>query len=185
MVKKLCCGLLSVCLAAIAFAQKTAVTYSGNVAVGLLAGANKNALQLQVVNGVKYKTWQAGLGAGLDDYNTRSVPLFLQVRKAVTAKAATPYVYVDAGYHLPYLKDTEKFLTEVEKGGFYGEGGIGYEVAALKKHGFFFGLGWRVKMYTLKVNTMPYLSVWPPPENAFRDYDYTLTAVTLKTGFRF
>ena len=185
MVKKLCCSLLSVCLAAIAFGQKPVVRYSGNVAVGLLAGANKNALQVQLVNGVKYQTWQGGLGVGLDDYNIRSVPLFLQLRKALTAKPAAPFVYVDAGYHRPFLKEAEKFLTEVKKGGFYGEGGIGYEMPALKKHGFFFGLGWRVKMYTLKVNTKPYLSVWPAPPDAFRDYDYTLTAVVLKTGFRF
>jgi hypothetical protein len=185
MLKKICLALFLFFLVAAGIAQKPSVKYDASFSAGLLIGDKDNSFQLQAVNGMRYKTWAVGLGIGLDDYGTRSVPLFLQVKKAVQTKPEALFVYADAGYNMPYLKEADKTFTEKAKGGFYGEGGIGYELPVLKKQGVFFGLGWRVKTFTLKVNTMPFLSVWPTPEIAFRNYDYTLSSLVFKTGFRF
>ncbi len=173
------------CAVVVLHAQKSSATYSGSLSVGLLIGESNNNIQLQAINGVRYKTWSAGVGVGLDDYYTRSIPLFLQVKKAIVAKPDAPFVYADAGYNFPYLKEVEKVFTEKATGGFYGEGGIGYDMRLLKKHGLFFGAGWRVKSFSQRVNTMPYISIWPLPESAFRTYEYTVSSLAIKVGFRF
>lgn len=166
-------------------AQKTKPHYAVSAAVGFNGGNSEPAFAGQLVNGIQYKTWSAGIGVGLDYYHTRSVPVFLALRKAALAKPKTAFFYADAGYNKPWLHDDDKFLVKKGKGGFYGEGGVGYAQPAFKTKTLFMSLGWRVKKLTRVTNVMPYLSIWPPPETAWRDYDYTLTTLALKLGLTF
>ena len=168
-----------------ATAQKKNIQYSGNISAGVLSGQSSAALQLQLVQGVQYKTWSAGIGAGLDYYHTRSVPLFLQLRKTIKVNPETPFVYLNGGFNVPWVQAEKEFFATGYTRGFYGEGGIGYEVPVLKKHRLFFSGGWQVKTYTATMNTMPWLSSWPPPSHAFRDFDYTLNTLAVKAGLRF
>lgn len=167
-------------------AQPQKPVYSGAVAVGLVGGESGPAGQLQAVNGLRYKTWSAGIGAGLDYYHSRSVPLFLSLSKAFTPKAKTAFAYLDGGYNLPWLKseDENLFVTD-KKGGLYAAGGLGFVVPVWGTRGFFLSAGYGVKRLTKTVNIMPWISVWPPPKEAFRDYVYTLGCLSLKAGLRF
>ena len=168
-----------------ATAQKSRVSYSGAVSVGVLSGQSPAEMQLQLVNGIKYKNWSAGLGIGLDYYHTRSVPLFLQLRKTISARPHTPFFYVNSGVNVPWAQEGKILFATGYSRGFYGEGGIGYEVPVFKNQRLFFSGGWQVKTFSATVNTMPWLSSWPPPPHAFRDHDYTLKTLVVKAGLRF
>jgi hypothetical protein len=172
---------VSVC----ATAQKNKVRYNGIYSAGVLSGQSPAALQLQVVQGVQYKTWLAGIGAGLDYYHTRSVPLFLQVRKTVAAKPQTPFFYVNGGFNVPWAQEEKTMFVTGYTRGFYGEGGIGYEMPVLKKHRLFFSGGWQIKSFSETVNTMPWMSIWPTPSYAFREHNYSLKTLAIKAGLRF
>lgn len=169
-------------------AQNAKLNYTAHISAGLVGGENGPALQLQAVSGVAYKTWSAGIGAGIDYYHTRTVPLFLDLRKTFSARPKAGFVYASGGYSLPWASRANKesvayaFVTDSKRGK-YAEAGLGFYVPAFQTHRLFLSAGWQVKTFTQSVNTMPWLSVWPPPKEAYRDYDYTLTCFTFKAGF--
>lgn len=167
------------------WAQSQKPKYTAAVAAGLVGGESGPALQLQAVNGVRYRTWTAGLGAGLDYYHTRSVPFFLAVEKAFTQKPKTGFVYLAGGYNHPWLKQDEPLLVLNKKGGLFAGGGVGFSTPVWGSHRFFLSTGYQVKKLTKTVNSMPWLSRWPLPEEAYRDYVYTLGCFTLNAGLAF
>jgi len=52
--------------------------------VGLLVGGSDNAPQVQTINGLAYRNWFTGVGAGIDWYYQRSIPLFLSANRFFT-----------------------------------------------------------------------------------------------------
>ncbi len=157
--------------------------------VGILAGSSDVNLQLQSINGIKYKAGFVGLGVGLDYYYARSIPVFLDLRKDIFNKTITPFIYVDGGYHFPWSSDKDEKLAfwgnEKTKGGLYYEAGIGYSVPVLKKMKLIFSAGYSYKHLSETVNTMPWLSIWPAPKEAYQKNEYSLRRIAIKAGFSF
>ena len=157
---------------------------------GILIGHAENALQLQTVNGLTRKTWFAGLGVGLDYYHVRSIPVFLDVRKMILNKQKSPFVYADGGYNFPFLskRNTSEslWIGDYNKGGgLYYEAGFGYKVDVSKKMQLLFSAGYSYKRLAQTVNVMPWLSIWPPPKEAYEVYEHTLRRVAMKVGIGF
>lgn len=155
---------------------------------GLLAGSSDHSGVLQLVTGLRYKTWSGGVGAGIDYYYERSIPLFLQLKKALFEKPHTPFVYADGGVHLPWLrKDPEKldWMVQDTEGSFYYEAGIGYEVPLFKNSRVVFSAGYSYKAMEQEVNAMPWLSIWPPPPSAYETFNYEMRRISVKAGIRF
>ncbi|HRQ51574.1 MAG TPA: hypothetical protein PLR74_13600, partial [Agriterribacter sp.] len=74
----------------------------------LVNGNNAVSGALQTVNGAGYGNWFAGIGAGIDFYRYRSVPLFLELRRSFDVKKGNQlFVYADGGYNLPWVKRKE------------------------------------------------------------------------------
>lgn len=171
--------------ASVGFAQKAKITFHPSVQAGLLEGERGGALQLQTVQSIGYKTWSFGLGAGLDYYHTRSIPLFADVRKALSKKEQRPFVYVDGGYHFPWLTtaDKEALITEA-KGGLYYDAGIGYEFPVMKKNRFFFSAGFGYKAYKgiHRYTICPFMG---PCFVQTEVLDYQLRRLSIKTGLCF
>jgi hypothetical protein len=97
----------------------------------LSGGSSGNYFQLQTVNGVSKGPWFAGLGAGLDYYRFRSVPLFLSVtRDLAIGKRDWLFLYLDGGTNLPWYKRPDLMedyiVSSVFHGGEYWSGGLGY-----------------------------------------------------------
>ena len=168
-------------------AQGNKLRFQSSLASGLLMGEGDPGFQVQAINGVKYKTWSAGIGVGLDYYHTRTVPVFADLRKILSKGQKPAFVYISSGYSLPWLREADKtgFGNNDTKGGLYFDGGLGFLVPVLKSQQLFFSAGWTVKKFTKTVNTMPFLSIWPPPEEAWRDYEYTVSTISVKAGLRF
>ncbi|MDB5207420.1 MAG: hypothetical protein JWR72_2495 [Flavisolibacter sp.] len=168
-------------------AQNDKIKFQSSVAAGLLIGEGDPAFQIQAINGIRFRTWSAGIGAGINHYHTRTVPLFADVCKALSKGPKPAFIYASGGYNFPWLREADKtgFGNNDTKGGLYFDGGVGFLLPVLKTQQLFFSAGWSMKKFTKVINTMPFLSIWPPPENAWRDYDYTVTNVSLKAGLRF
>ncbi len=157
--------------------------------VGILAGSSEANLQLQTINGIKRKTWFTGLGVGLDYYYLRTVPIFIDVRKNIFNKPKSPFIYADGGYNFPWLSEknieSDRPVIIKTKGGLYYELGIGYKTPVFKKLQLLFSAGYSYKNLSTTVNSMPWLSIWPPPPEAYENYEYSLRRVAIKAGLSF
>ncbi|HET7897958.1 MAG TPA: hypothetical protein VFL47_09820 [Flavisolibacter sp.] len=167
-------------------AQKNTIAYDGSIRGGLLEGDNGSAFQLQTVNGIRYKTWSAGIGAGLDYYFARSLPVFLELRKSFGSSLKAPFVYAGGGYNFPWLKEEEKEWGFVEaNGGLYADAGIGYQIPVLKKSLLFFSLGYSQKAYERLQSPPVWIDIYPSPPMPTYTYQYNLRRISIKTGLRF
>ncbi len=131
-----------------ATAQTSKISYGGLVQAGLLEGERGSAFGLQTVQGLKYKTWSAGIGTGLDYYHTRSIPLFLDLRKTFSKKDKGAFVYADGGYAFPWLTTADKanFINKAKAGAYF-DAGVGYGFALKKKNRLFFSAGYSYKAF--------------------------------------
>lgn len=170
-----------------ASAQNSGYKFQTIVQGGLLEGERGGAFQMQAINGFQFKTWFAGVGVGLDYYHVRSIPVFLNVRKAFKNSEKTPFLYVNGGYHFPWLKEEDKMwgITETS-GGLYFDAGIGYQLPVMKKSSLFFSAGFSQKAYSQKGTDGVWIAIWPwpgPPQT--RLYEYNLRRLSIQTGIRF
>jgi hypothetical protein len=103
--------------------------------LGLSTGMVGSAGQIQTVNGVAKGPWFLGVGAGVDYYRFRSVPLFLSVtRDLAVGKRNWLFLYLAGGTNLPWYKRPAGSLitpgggeaTSVFHSGQYWSGGVGY-----------------------------------------------------------
>src|SRR3712207_6342004 len=74
-------------------------SFSSIIQLGLLEGSQGSAFHAQVVNGLRWNTWFAGVGVGLDRYRMRSAPLFFDLRKELSREANAPFLYADIGWN--------------------------------------------------------------------------------------
>jgi hypothetical protein len=115
---------------------------------GILNGSRGAYLSVQTINGIKYKTWFAGVGAGFDSYYRSGFPVFLDVRKDLLKKKETPFVYADIGYH--FLRDTRDQPNQwteniYNKGSMYTDIGIGYRFGFSTKARWVISAGYSYK----------------------------------------
>jgi hypothetical protein len=170
-----------------AFAQNGRYNFQTTIQGGMLEGEGGGAFQLQTINGFQHKTWFAGIGAGLDYYHVRSIPVFLNVRKALLNNEKTPFLYLNGGYHFPWLKEGDKLwhITETS-GGFYYDAGIGYQLPVMKKSSLFFTAGFSQKNYSQKGTDGVWIAIWPwPGPQQTRLYEYNLRRLSIQSGIRF
>ena len=165
-------------------AQNKKYSFSGLVQGGFSEGQSGTAGNIQIINGVQYKQWMAGVGVGIDYYNTRSVPVFLHVRRNILNSSKTPFVYLSGGYSAPWLKDEDKFFMSETKGGLYYDVGIGYGLPVLKSSSLFFTVGYSSKKMSTESGGRP-IDIWSSSVPPFSHYDYTLRSINVRMGLRF
>ena len=157
--------------------------FENNNQIGLLSGSSKNALQLQTINSIGYKTFSFGIGVGIDNYYFKTIPVFADVRKNLFEKKQTPFVYVDAGSNFPWKKEeaTTWQLTTYHSG-FYYDVGIGYKWIIGKQFHINSSFGFSQKKYS---NRQEYHYVGVDPEVPPDRYNYRLQRFTMKFGLGF
>jgi len=174
------------------------IKFRSTETVGLSSGSAGNCLQLQTVNGVSKGPWFVGLGAGLDYYRFRSVPLFLSVtRDLAVGKRDWLFLYVDGGTNLLWYKRPAGSLITPGGGeasstfhsGEYWSGGLGYlwKLGDHSKNAVLFSAGYTVKKLRedqTEVSGCPIgeICVVPPTPVV---YEYLCRAYQLMIGFRF
>src|SRR5688572_12217556 len=121
---------------------------------GPLLGERGASFQVQTINGVRYKTWFAGLGAGIDYYAYKGYPVFIDVRKDIFNKRFTPFLYADGGIHFADVnnKKEDEFETIFNNGFYYDIGG-GYKTGFSKKGGILISGGFSYKYVTRRLTS--------------------------------
>lgn len=175
------------CLAgSVSFGQKRGLPLEGAVQIGLLEGQSGSDFQLGFTGGLKFNTWTTSLGAGLDYYGMRSVPVFLQVQKKFFGREKTPFAFVGGGYHFPWLKNNtgDWWGEKKTRGGLYYSAGIGYQLPVMKTAAMFFTTGYSFKQYEEDIFRSGYCIGGNCPTYT-ENYAYTLRRLSVTTGLRF
>jgi hypothetical protein len=153
---------------------------------GVLNGAKGAYYQLQTINGIRYKTWFAGLGAGAENYYHSGYVLFFDVRKFLLNKSQTPFVYADFGVHLVQDKvhQVNTWYENRYHNGLFAEGGIGYKFGFFGKDRWVISAGYSYKY--VKYDQVP-LSTCQTQRcyESYFTYKNYLHRYAMKLGFQF
>jgi hypothetical protein len=169
-----------------AIAQKEKPKFNSINTIGIVKGEIGSYTIFQTVNGLQYKKWYAGIGAGYDNYYYKSIPLFFDIRRFF-GKQNNFLIYGDAGYNFPYKsipKESSSYSLFHFSGNFYSDVGFGYKIKLIKKTSFIITTGYSYKKLSDKVEVItPYL-VGPSSENIY-NYNYTFRRIIIKAGIMF
>ena len=178
---------------ATSWAQKTnKIRYMNRSSMGILVGASDRSMSLQTINGISYKTYSAGIGVGIDYYHTKTIPVFVDLRKNIFNRQKTPFVYLDLGYSLPSdskVTNNNWWKTDISEfgKGYYYDAGIGYQFHVKGRVSIQFSLGYNHKemsedlSYEYDVRN----SIWYNERNTREHFDYTFRRLHLKFGLGF
>jgi hypothetical protein len=173
----------------LANAQDKIIFSSQNYA-GLLEGEIGSKFQVQTINGVKYKTWFAGIGTGIDWYYQRSIPLFASLNRDFFKKAKRSfYISADAGINFPWKNNVYNYYG-YDNGklspGLYWAGGLGYRIEVGKNtDAILIHIGYSYKHLIEKSRTIVFPCFdFPCPESTDQ-FDFNLKRLSLKFGWSF
>lgn len=165
------------------------IHYSSQNYVGLLEGESRAAFQLQTIHGVKFKTWHAGIGTGLDYYRFRTIPLFLDLNKDLVFNERTFFVSGDIGTNFVWDNGTgsmgwgsseSKFTPKL-----YWAGGLGYRAFFKnKREAFLINLGYSFK-HVREELTVSTFCIDPPCTVSKDVYDNKLNRISIRVGLQF
>jgi hypothetical protein len=164
--------------------------------VGWLHGKANNALQLQTVNGFRRNNWFVGIGTGVDNYQLRSIPLFLDARKDWGRSRDKFFLYADAGINWYWKRDGDPksfYVDNTFSKGFYGETGAGYKCSLNRQIALVFSAGYSYKQLTEKGSILYYTDLMFPPDpgnptvmpGVITTTEYRLTRLVFKIGIVF
>ena len=164
--------------------------------IGFLEGQTGSAFQLQTVNGVQYKSWFAGVGAGLDYYRYRTIPLFIDIRKEFFSGPNQLFIYTDAGVSFTWVTDNQKmgYVDDHFSNGFYSDLGLGYKRKVGKNDAILFSLGYSYKRLDESYTELYYnynsYNMLPGTEtmynnNQMQKINYSLNRLSVKIGWEF
>src|SRR5882672_7646929 len=100
--------------------------------LGWLKGESASTILAQTIQGFQHRSWFGGIGAGIDPYHLRGIPVFVDIRKEWGSEKNAFFLYGDAGIHFAWLKDNQKDAyahgvpAEISNG-FYTDIGLGYK----------------------------------------------------------
>jgi hypothetical protein len=154
---------------------------------GILAGTRGAYYQLQTINGIKYKTWFAGVGVGVDPYFRTGYPVFFDLRKDFFNKSATPFVYADVGAHIVKDKNDQvnQWYENIYRNGAYTDAGIGYKFSILSKFQGVISAGYSYKNVERKNRYLVSNCTSGRCYDNYETYKDYLHRGTIKLGFQF
>jgi hypothetical protein len=162
---------------------------------GILAGEKGSFGQVQTINGLYKKSWFLGVGAGLDYYRFRSVPVFLSVNKDLMPGKNGLFLSLDGGANYPWYKRAHPsygyvYPTSGFHSGAYWSASLGYKIK-LSAHGptvLLLSAGYSFKElkedYGYIIPPCPLGTACPLDVPADR-YDYNNKRVSVKAGIQF
>ena len=150
--------------------------------VGLLTGSAGQSASIQTINGITKDKWFAGIGTGIDYYGTRSVPVFVDVRRTLGNSLKSPFLYADGGINFPWISDGQKMTrgyTATSSAGVYLEGGAGLKFRMKSNNAFLLSAGFSYKEVKDKTELMT-IWIWPTPDKTYETYKYHYRRIVVK-----
>ncbi|MBE7170580.1 MAG: hypothetical protein INR73_08315 [Williamsia sp.] len=154
-------------------------------AVGLMNGSRGSSFSLQSIEGFSYRQFFAGVGAGIDFYKFRTVPLFVDLRYKPGHKKRNFFLYGDLGYSVPWLTDKEKtgLISAVNaKAAIYYDAGLGYSIP-VQKDAFLLSIGYSYK--EMKNRAKEYTCTTGSCGVADQAYRYQMERIVLRAAWQF
>lgn len=170
-------------------ATSAQITFRSINQVGIVEGQKGTSFQLQTVNGFEKNYWFAGIGAGIDYYHMRTVPVFIDLRKNLLNKEKSPFVYADAGISFPWNKQDDQniWYKEEYKNGRFFDLGLGYNLPVNKLGSFVLSLGFSEKKLMeerYNYNYLVFAGIYDGTTNKTL-YDYKFRRISIKAGWKF
>jgi hypothetical protein len=166
------------------------IKFSTQNFAGLLEGEYESNLQVQTINGMRWKSWFAGVGAGIDWYFFRSIPVFLSVDRHFFQKNnRSVFISADGGINVSwprkYFDGWENPIGGKFYNGEYFSSGLGYRIGLGKSsNAILLHLGYSYKHAKEKVTTVHPCLIPPCPEQV-DVYDFHLRRLSLRIGWGF
>ena len=165
---------------------KQKISFSTVNQAGLISGSSGESAIIQTINGIKKDKWSTGIGVGLDYYTERGIPLFLDVRRDLTGKKNTPFIYGDGGAYFQWLNQGQKGQRNIIDNypGLYYDFGAGWKLSGKNERSFIVSAGYTSKQVREKVMSTRWM---PMPVNTPRDpeyYKYNYRRIVIKVGFQ-
>jgi hypothetical protein len=152
--------------------------------VGALMGEKGAYWQVQTIQGIRYKTWYAGVGAGVDWYGILGLPVFLDLRKDIFKTPNSPFFYADGGIHLAHLNnEKDRWSSDSYSNGFYSDVGFEFKVGISQRNKLLVSGGYSYKE-VIRHQTWNWCDFLPCSHSTFT-YTSHLHRVTLKMGWQF
>jgi hypothetical protein len=174
----------------ISLAAQKKIFFSSENYIGLIEGEHGSAFQLETINGIKYKTWFAGAGTGIDWYYRRSIPVFISINQDFfKQRSRNFFVTASGGVNFPWEKNdyNNDWGYTVKKGqpGIFWESGFGYKIGMGKTNdALLLQLSYSYKYMEEKIKNN-YTGFIPPPEYPDDHFHYHLKRLSLKAGWNF
>ena len=184
------------------FLMTAAVTAQSDVAkteyylipqIALLNGDHFASGQVQLAGGIEKKGWAIGIGAAIDYYKVRTVPVFADLR-TYFGKHRLLFSYLNLGGNIAWPLESQLSYHWQPGGsrpgsfsnGLYTDLGIGYAFRGKKNRGVVMSLGYSIKTISETYQEAVYRD-FPPYITEFYDrkLTYKLNNIVLRCGFRF
>ena len=169
------------------YSQKPACScrFQSILTAGLAAGESTAKPIFQWSGGINYNDrFFAGVGAGIDPYRFKSVPLFVDWRMNF-GKAKTGFLYANTGYSFPYDNTSPEIwedpwrTTDKFSGGLYLDVGLGYRLQLKGWHRLLFSAGFSHKRIN-NTTGYTYPCFMPPCTEEIYKYQYNLGRIVTK-----
>ncbi len=170
--------------------QENKLKFNSINTFGYLIGDKTKSESVSTINGVRWQDWSVGIGAGIDWYDIRSVPVFLDIRKYFTNKASQPFVYADGGLSFAWPnKQIKNWYSGYEfRNTFYGECGIGYSLKVSKGCSALLSAGYSYKRSLLKYKrnqANPSTTYYDYSSAGIQQYDFEYQRIAIRIGLQF
>jgi hypothetical protein len=150
---------------------------------GILQGQAGSAFHAQTINGIRSNSFSAGLGLGLDNYVSTSIPVFLDIRKDLGKKERSLFLYMSGGRNYVMTKKDTDWLKNESESGWYYNMGIGYAIPLISES-LIFSAGYSFKAFEERTEQPGFCQFGNCPPY-IESFSYKLRRISINAGFRF
>ncbi len=169
------------------------VKYSGNVEGGLVNGNFSTSSYVQTKHGIEYKHWVVGVGAGMDYYRYRTVPLYVELQRSFGKNSVRPFAVIAAGVNATWPTEEQKQETNgwlqrspaVFSNGFYSRLGGGVLLTTNSKVKISITAAYSYKTLSRTYSESNW-DMWPQPVNIVeKTIEYRMNRLSIGLGVSF
>jgi hypothetical protein len=174
------------------FAQKKSkdngAAFYSLLQAGVTNGSKASSLTIEGKLGLSFSNTFVGIGAGVDYYRFRTVPLFIDLRQEFGRGPNLFFIYGDIGKNIKWVTEENKMLLTYIPGDFksgkYYEAGFGYRVRLQNSGSLLFSGGYSVKSVK-KVNDANFCPVVGTCFYFSDKYLYNMSRIVFRLGWQF
>jgi hypothetical protein len=154
---KLFLSVIAICISFLSSGQQSKIRYTGSLEAAVVKGSYEANGAISTGHGIKYKNWSVSIGTGVDYYRYRSVPVYFDIKRFMTAGNKQFFVQASAGMNIAWPTAGQKLAqrwwsswwpnsdTLSFNNGFHSKAAIGMVLNPKDRVKAGFTLGWSYK----------------------------------------